>query len=103
MAASSKPRPSLVTKLEPTLTTMRLALNKSEGFILEDKLTSSRRNIYLNSYYFYSNYETNREKLFRNLDKSRIDVLGRLLRDLLGFDVFIDGLDQRLATFTGQG
>jgi hypothetical protein len=29
MAASSKPRPSLVTKLEPTLTTMRFALFNS--------------------------------------------------------------------------
>jgi hypothetical protein len=30
MATSSKPLPSLVTKLEPTLTTMRLASRKTE-------------------------------------------------------------------------
>ena len=46
MAASSRPRPSLVTKLEPTLTTMRLASRKTvdvKGWLMVFNVTEVQK------------------------------------------------------------
>src|SRR6218665_2590524 len=79
MAASSRPRPSLVTRLEPTLTTMRRA---------------SRSRVEWASGVMESGVG--------GFGKTRIDGNGLVLGRLLGMDVLEHGLHQLLAALTRQ-
>src|SRR4051812_29700652 len=74
MACSSSPRPSLVTRLEPTLTTMRRAWRSNWAASL----------------------------IAATVPKARVDLDRGLLGDLLRLDVLEDLLDEVFAAFTGE-
>src|ERR1035437_5639327 len=98
IATSSSPRPSLVTRLEPTLTTMRRASRNTSDLVRMVMFTSGPCQSYANSYQTNSNLE-----LIGSHHKTRINDFRRLFGFLLRLDVLVNNFDHGFTAFTGEG
>src|SRR5450830_1858118 len=92
MAASSRPRPSLVTRLEPTLTTMRWASASTRDSLLAVISASAS----------HTGPRAQEHSGLRGFCETGIYRDRGLLGHLLRLHVLVDGLDQGLTTFTRQ-
>ena len=91
MACASSPRPSLVTKLDPTLTTMRRALHS----IWELSIAIYASSAYSISKFSYIYDSKSTGMPIFVFGKPRVAFFyGRLLCHLLRLDVRINGVDQ---------